>query len=146
MKVWIINGFSSVGKDSYIKKVSPKAGNFSSVDLLKVALKGLGEPKKPRSLLAKFKREVEGAFGVEFFDEYLLKKIKEVDGIVNECYVHIREQDNIDRFKGVLKGLGYDVETILIQRQGVKRHNAEKAEWFIESNYDVVVNLEGEKK
>ena len=127
--VVVINGAGGVGKDALIKKAASRYGvwNISAVEKIKEAAKVLGwtgeKSDKSRKLLADLKK-----LSVEYNDgptEYLLQRYREfVSGNgygARVMFVHIREPEEIDKFKAAIKKCDADqpVVTLLIRRPEV---------------------------
>ncbi len=144
--VIIMNGSGTVGKDTLCRYVtdakgSDKVWNFSSIDpvLVPAMVAGWDGRKTPegRKLLSEFKSEM-----VQYGDEpvcYLVDRYREfaVSG-AEILFVHIREPEEIDKFKAKLPIKAHRV-TILVTRTGAMKEWGNKSDDNVEDyTYDHV--------
>lgn len=121
--VVIINGKGGVGKDTLIELAGEKLEilNVSSITPVKEAARILGwsggKEDKDRKFLSDLK-ELSTSYN-DYTTTYLLKSVRSFKSDVNRImFIHIREVDNIDRIKRLLKEQQeLEVETLLIKRK-----------------------------
>jgi hypothetical protein len=155
-KVIIINGTGEDGKDTFINFVMDYSVysnvdifNFSSIDIIKKVAFLLGwegqKDDKSRKFLHDLKM-VSTEYN-NFPNQNLIDKILDLnlwftteDKVI--FFVHIREPEEIEKFKTEIKRLGFPVITLLIKRKTEEqKHWNNYADASVEMyDYDYVVN------
>lgn len=147
-KIIIINGMGGSGKDSFVKacqNIDPTIQNISSVNYVKQVAYELGwdgiKDTKGRRFLSDLKMALSA-----YNDAPFIMTIKDIEdyGKSATVFVHIRESDDISKYKAYFEHNGDIVTTVLINNSRVKPITSNLADADVyNSSYDWIIDNEG---
>lgn len=147
-KIIIINGMGGSGKDSFVKacqNINPTIQNISSIEYVKQVAHELGwdgiKDTKGRRFLSDLKMALSA-----YNDAPFIMTIKDIEDYDKDAtvFVHIRESDDIDKYKAYFEHNGDIVTTVLINNSRVKPIASNFADADVyNSSYDWIIDNEG---
>ena len=147
-KIIIINGMGGSGKDSFVKacqNIDPTIQNISSIEYVKQVAHELGwdgiKDTKGRRFLSDLKMALSA-----YNDAPFIMTIKDIEDYDKDAtvFVHIRESDDIDKYKAYFEHNGDIVTTVLINNSRVKPIASNFADADVyNSSYDWIIDNEG---
>lgn len=144
--VVIINGKGGVGKDTFVGCCGMCTNrfvyNFDSVAIVKEVAKILGwdgfKDNKSRKFLSELKK-----LSTWYNDqpiEYLTYSINNANDN-SLCFVHIREPEEIEKFRNEMHREDFPVFTLLLKRYGVEGYSNDSDRWAEDYDYDYVIDI-----
>lgn len=147
-KIIIINGMGGSGKDSFVKacqNIDPTIQNISSVNYVKQVAYELGwdgvKDTKGRRFLSDLKMALSA-----YNDAPFIMTIKDIEDYDKNAtvFVHIRESDDISKYKAYFEHNGDIVTTVVINNSRVKPITSNLADADVyNSSYDWIIDNEG---
>lgn len=147
-KIIIINGTGGSGKDSFVKacqNIDPTIQNISSVNYVKQVAYELGwdgiKDTKGRRFLSDLKMALSA-----YNDAPFIMTIKDIEDYDKNAtvFVHIRESDDISKYKTYFEHNGDIVTTVVINNSRVKPITSNLADADVyNSSYDWIIDNEG---
>lgn len=147
-KIIIINGTGGSGKDSFVKacqNIDPTIQNISSVNYVKQVAYELGwdgvKDTKGRQFLSDLKMALSA-----YNDAPFIMTIKDIEDYDKNAtvFVHIRESDDISKYKAYFEHNGDIVTTVVINNSRVKPITSNLADADVyNSSYDWIIDNEG---
>lgn len=147
-KIIIINGMGGSGKDSFVKacqNIDPTIQNISSVNYVKQVAYELGwdgvKDTKGRRFLSDLKMALSA-----YNDAPFIMTIKDIEDYDKNAtvFVHIRESDDISKYKAYFEHNGDIVTTMVINNSRVKPITSNLADADVyNSSYDWIIDNEG---
>lgn len=147
-KIIIINGTGGSGKDSFVKacqNIDPTIQNISSVNYVKQVAYELGwdgvKDTKGRRFLSDLKMALSA-----YNDAPFIMTIKDIEDYDKNAtvFVHIRESDDISKYKAYFEHNGDIVTTVVINNSRVKPITSNLADADVyNSSYDWIIDNEG---
>lgn len=147
-KIIIINGMGGSGKDSFVKacqNIDPTIENISSVNYVKQVAHELGwdgvKDTKGRRFLSDLKMALSA-----YNDAPFIMTIKDIEDYDKDAtvFVHIRESDDILKYKAYFEHNGDIVTTVLINNSRVTPITSNLADADVyNSSYDWIIDNEG---
>ena len=147
-KIIIINGMGGSGKDSFVKacqNIDPTIQNISSVDYVRQVAYELGWDGEKDTKGRRFLSDLKMALSA-YNDAPFIMTIKDVEDFDENAtvFVHIRESDDIDKYKTYFEHNGDIVTTVLINNSRVKPITSNFADADVyNSSYDWIIDNEG---
>lgn len=136
------------GKDSFVKacqNINPTIQNISSIEYVKQVAHELGwdgiKDTKGRRFLSDLKMALSA-----YNDAPFIMTIKDIEDYDKDAtvFVHIRESDDIDKYKAYFEHNGDIVTTVLINNSRVKPIASNFADADVyNSSYDWIIDNEG---
>lgn len=147
-KIIIINGMGGSGKDSFVKacqNIDPTIQNISSVEYVKQVAYELGwdgvKDTKGRRFLSDLKMALSA-----YNDAPFIMTIKDIEDYDKDAtvFVHIRESDDISKYRTYFEHNGDIVTTVLINNSRVAPITSNLADADVyNSSYDWIIDNEG---
>lgn len=147
-KVFILNGFATCGKDTFVKAVSKytTVAHFSIVDPIRHIMhtlpRGVGvDLKNKDEKLRKLTSDLKLA--LEEFSDYPYREVKAfLEGVLNNyscVFVDMREKQDIERLKK-----DYDAKVVFVENKRVTQITSNVADAKIGENpYDILIKNNG---